>query len=139
MRLYINYYAVVTIFPFLTGISVILSFLIAQNGWKDCSTMLKATFLTFAILTALYGLFPTIYKQEETITQNLENYLRFDKIQKRIFDYSLTAPVLYNDSLEFTQFLDLVNKAERDADNIYFGLEQRAISKNMLENISNNE
>lgn len=135
VKLYSNYYAAVTLFAILSGITVILSFLIAQNGWKQCKPILKALFLTIVFLSALYGLFPTIYKQNETSYKNLDNYLKYNKIQKQIFDYAITAPYLYSDSLDFSQFINNINEEELEISNIYFGLEQKSINQDILENI----
>ncbi len=135
MQLYSNHYAAVTLFPYLTAITVILSFLIAQRGWSQCKPLLKTLFLAFATLSSLYGLYPTIYKQIETSEQNIEGYLGYNKIQKQVFHYGLTAKSIYSDTLDFKQFLNKINEAEYNADNIYFGLEQRSIDKKFIEGI----
>lgn len=137
--LYANYYGIVTLFPFLTGFALILSFLIAQKGWSDSKPFIKSLFLTFTTLASLFGLFPTIYQQKETSTQNLNAYLDYNKIQKQIFDYPLTAKKIYSDSLEFKDFLNKINKAEYDVGDIYYGLEQRSIGKDLFKQFENGQ
>lgn len=135
-KVYTNYYATVTIFPFLSGILVILTFLVGQKGWHNCSNKLKAAFLTVALLTSLYGLFPTIYQQNDTINQNIQNYSRLNKIQKQIFDYSITYPYLYSDSLGIKTFINRVNQQELELDNLYFGLEFKSLDKSILNGLN---
>ncbi len=133
--LYENYYAVVTMMPFLSGITVVLTFLIAQNGWQSSSLVLKTSFLTFSVFTALYGLFPLIYKQEDMAKQNLDTYLVYNGVQKKVADYASTAPMLYGNCLDFYEFVDQIDKEELDADHIYFGLEEKTIDKKLFDQV----
>jgi len=136
MKVYSNHYASVTIFPFLSGITVLLSFLIAQNGWKACSNMLKSIFMIFALLTGLYGIFPSVYKQKETVDNNLNNYQAFNKIQNKLFDYSISSPMIYGDTMNFDHFIDLIHKEENLHEKIYYELEHRSIDEDILNTVN---
>ena len=138
-ELYKSYYATVSILPFLSGILVIVSFLIAQTGWGNCSVHLKAIFFLFAFFSSIYGLYPTVYRHVETINDNINTYVQYSKVQKQIFDYSTTKPRLYGDSLaSFNTFLDKINKEEQLLDGIYFGLELKSLDNSILNELNEN-
>lgn len=137
MVLYKNYYAVVSVFPFLSGILVLLTFLILQKGWSNITNKyIKPLFLTFSLLTAIYGLFPVIYQQEEMISKNTINFIALSKLQKQIFDYGETRFKLY-DSLYKSDmdFINHINKKEQDLYNLFYDLELKGVDKDLFSGI----
>lgn len=129
------YYAAVTLLPFLSGILVVITFLVAQKGWSNCSSTMKSLFLTFALLSAWYAVFPTIYQQEKTMGKNMSTYIELSKLQSNIFDYALTHPILYGDTLQSKEFLDIINKKELELQNISFSLELKSLDESILSGI----
>lgn len=134
-EVYKSYYATVTVFPILSGILVIISFLIAQNGWSNCSNTLKSIFLIFAFLSSIYGLYPTIYRHNQTVNDNLVSYTQLNAIQKQIFDYAITAPDLYQDQFTLQEFVNKINQEEKNVEGIYFGLELKALDDSLLKDL----
>ncbi len=134
-KLYKNNYALYTIFPLLSAITAILTFLLVQKGWSSSGIYLKSLFAFFTATTALTGIYPEVYKQAEGISSNLEAYGRYKTIQKSMFNYALTGPEINGDSIEFDQFIDSMNYLEMKLHKIHFGLEKKAIDKTIFENM----
>ncbi len=119
-KLYKNNYALLSLFPILSAITAIIAFLIVQKGWNLSGPYLKNYFILFTTLTALVGIYPEVYQQEEGIDKNIRNYLEYEKIQKNIFSYSLTAPLFNKDTIMFNHFVDKINMQEKQLSNIIF-------------------
>lgn len=134
--LFKNNYSLLTIFPFLSAIMAIFVFLILQNGWNKSNWYIKSGFIFFASLTTLVGVYPSVYQQEESIEQNINNYLNYNKLQKDVFNYALTSPRLYGDSLSFEHFLDTLNYQEKQLNKIYFNLKQETVDQSFLNAIN---
>jgi hypothetical protein len=56
----------------------------------------------------------------------------YKKIQKSIFSYSLTSPVLENYSLQFLTFSNKVNTEEKALLSVSFDLKEQSLSKDIL-------
>ncbi len=132
-KLYKNNYALLTLFPFLSAITAIIAFLIVQKGWNLSGPYLKNYFILFTTLTALVGIYPEVYQQEEGIEKNLGNYLEYEKIQKNVFSYSLTAPLFNKETIEFDHFIDRINMQEKQLSNIIFKVQKKSVSKSIFE------
>lgn len=131
--LYKNNYALLTLFPFLSAITAIIAFLILQRGWNESNVYLKTYFVLFTTITTLVGIYPEVYQQTETIKENLDTFLGYKGIQKTIFSYSLTAPLLEKDTIEFNTFLDRINTEEKQLSSIIFSIEKKAVDKDVFE------
>lgn len=131
--LYKNYYALLTLFPILTGLTGVLIFIILQNGWRNSNVYLKAVFMNLALLSSFTGVFPQVYQQSENISRYTDFYVRLSRMQKDIFDYNLTAPFVGKDSLGFNDFLIKLNDEEKNLIDLHLGLEQKEITKDIFE------
>jgi len=132
-KLYRNRYALLSLFPFLSVIAGIFGFLILQKGWGGSNNYLKIYFILFTTVSALVKVYPDVYQLSPSIDKNLDTYLGYKKIQKSIFSYSLTAPVLEKDSLQFPEFLNLVNTQEKKLLSISFDMKEQSLSKDIFD------
>jgi hypothetical protein len=130
-RLYNNNYALLTLLPIFSAITAIFVFLLIQKGWESSHFYLKAYFILFTTLTTLIGVYPEVYKQTDSIDKNLKAYLSYEKIQKTIFSYTLTAPLIEKKNVPFNEFLDSINTQEKELFSILFGLQQKTISEDI--------
>tara|TARA_R110001632_G_scaffold45215_3_gene114862 strand:+ start:1708 stop:2394 length:687 start_codon:yes stop_codon:yes gene_type:complete len=131
--LYKNNYALLTLLPFMSAITAILAFLMIQKGWNGSNLYLKTYFILFTTLTGLVGIYPEVYQQSQSIEKNVQNYLSYKKIQKSIFNYSLTAPILEKESFEFIDFIDKINTQEKKLTNLIFSIKKKTFEKDMFE------
>jgi len=127
-----NNYALLTLFPFLSAITAILVFLIIQKGWNSSNLYLKTYFILFTTLTSLIGVYSEVYKQSSSIERHTKNYLEYTKIQKTIFNYSLTAPLLEKELIPFYQFIDQINFQENKLTTLIFSIEKKALDEEMF-------
>lgn len=131
--LYKNYYALVSLFPFLSGLTGVAIFIILQNGWKSSQPLIKAIFISLALLSAAAGIFPQVYQQEENISRYTQLHVALSRLQKDIFNYNLTGPYIGNDSLSFRDFTLQVNEEEKRLIDLHLGLEQREITQDIFD------
>lgn len=131
-----NKYSLLTLLPITSAITAILVFLILQKGWSNSNIYIKTYFILFTTITSLIGIYPEVYKQTESITKHTESYMKYDKLQKSIFSYSLTAPLLEKDSIGFVEFIDKVNTEERKLTTLIFDLEKKSLDKEMFNSIN---
>ena len=102
-----------------------------QKGWESSHFYIKAYFILFTTLTALIGIYPEVYKQTDSIDKNLKAYRVYEKIQKTIFNYTLTAPLIETKEVKFDTFLDRINTKEKELFGILFELQQKTISEDI--------
>ena len=93
---------------------------------------MKSHFILFSTLTALAGVYPDVYQQEYSIDKNLKSFENFKLLQKTIFNYASTAPILEGDSIQFPEMLDIINQREKELEKIHFGLEKKAVDKKIF-------
>jgi len=128
-----NFYALLSMFPFLSAITAMLVFLIVQKGWQESDVYLKAYFILFTFLTSLVGIYPEVYNQSESIELHKKSYINFKRIQKTIFNYALTAPIIERDTLPFNEFVDRINTEEKKLNNLIFKIEKKALDKEIFD------
>lgn len=128
-----NNYALLTLLPFMSAITAVLIFLIIQKGWNETDDYLKTYFILFTVLTSLIGIYPEVYDQSNNIEKHMESYINYKKIQKTIFNYSLTAPVIEKDTLRFNQFINEVNTKEKELINLIFSIEKKSLEKDIFD------
>ncbi|WP_299334619.1 hypothetical protein [uncultured Psychroserpens sp.] len=132
--LYKNYYALLSLFPYISGLTGVFVFIILQDGWKNTNIYIKSIFLILALLTAITGIFPEVYQQKENIDRYSSHYTKFSKVQRDIFNYNLTSPYTkLDDTLSFNKFLLKINAQEKELIDLHFGLEKKEISKDAFE------
>jgi len=130
-RLYKNNYALLTLLPIFSAITAIFVFLLIQKGWESSHFYIKTYFIVFTTLTALIGIYPEVYKQTDSIDKNLKAYMSYEKIQKTIFSYTLTAPLIDKKEVPFNVFLDSINTKEKELFGILFELQQKTINEDI--------
>jgi predicted PurR-regulated permease PerM len=81
-----NYYGVLILSMIFSCIGGIVLFLIANQGWANASITLKSLFLSLVLLVTFFGLFPTVFKQEQNFNENLKNYMSYTKAELNIVD-----------------------------------------------------
>lgn len=134
-----NKYALYTMFPFLSAITAIFIFLIIQKGWHSTNTYVKAYFVFFTTLTSLVGIYPDVYQATEGIAEHTQSYLDYDNLQKKVFAYSLTAPMIEGDTIQFNQFIDRVNTQERSLSTLRFDIEKKSLDKEIFNSVDMGE
>ncbi len=128
-----NNYALLSFFPFLSAITAILAFLIIQKGWHASNKYLKTYFITFTTLTSLAGILPDVFQQTKSIEKHKQNYLKCENIQKQIYNYMLTAPILEKDTLSFNEFINNINTQEKGIINLIYEIEKKSINNDIFD------
>lgn len=128
-----NNYALLTLFPIISGLTGLFAFLLLQRGWKESNIYIKSTFLTMAFLSGVTGIFPEVYQQESNLQSYTEAYVSYSKLQKKLYSYQLTAPLLDKDTLLFQDFLLQINQKEIELFDYNLDLEKREITQETFE------
>lgn len=75
-----------------TGLLATLTLVfITREGWKDANSYLLATFLSFAVLTGFYGMFPSVFEQKKNAEANKSLCLAYDTVSQDISNYFVTG------------------------------------------------
>ena len=136
-KLFRSNYATFTLFPVVSAITAILAFFLLQRGWQDSHLFLKVFFVYFAALSALAGVYPEVYQQNQNINKNLESYRNLSKIQKSIFNYALTAEEDSIDSDGFRVFIDSISQMEKRYSNqLDFVIEKRSTEAEIFDQLN---
>lgn len=106
---YKNYFASTTTLLILSCISVVILFMIANVGLNNANAYFKTLFYVLAALTSFYAFSPLVYKQDINISENLKRYIKYDNLQGKIYNYSITTKA--NDTITFEKFhTDIINE-----------------------------
>ena len=129
LDLYKYYYGTITTFHLLTVIAGILTFLIANNGWKSANPLLRTVFLTIVGLSTYFGLFPVIFDQQTTIDKNEQLYISYTNLGYEVYNYAVSdSGITTNgDTVDYNIFIKNINKELIKYNEIYFGLDHQAI------------
>jgi hypothetical protein len=133
-----NKYSLYTLFPLLSAITAIFILLIIQKGWNSSKPHTKVYFVLFTTLTSLVGIYPEVYQTTDGISEHTKSYLDYDNLQKTIFSYSLTAPIVDRDTFEFVEFIDRVNSLERNLASLRFDIEKMSLDEEMFNTVDVN-
>lgn len=90
LDLYRYHFTSSTLLLIFSLISIVLIFIVAQNGLNRSDEFTRTCFYTLASLTSFYALSPLVYKQETNIAKNLSVYLSYDNLQEEVYNYALT-------------------------------------------------
>ncbi|EDM38096.1 hypothetical protein PBAL39_00737 [Pedobacter sp. BAL39] len=106
MEMYRYHFASVTMLIILSSISAVFIFIAAQNGIRNANPNFQITFYVLAALTTFYALSPVVYKQDTSISSNLNSYIKFDNLQSQVYNYALvtTSDTAITDSVSFIRF-----------------------------------
>ena len=122
LTLYRNYFAVITLFPILAGITAILSIFVFGKGWNDSKPRLKAVFLFFAITTSIIGAFPNIYQHKQTYSINVSHYEKLDRLQQRLINCAINFEKNEDNTIKINCIKSIENE-ELETIGFDFGLE----------------
>jgi hypothetical protein len=129
LTLYKFHFASVSLLLIFSVITSVLAFTIAQKGWTNSIIEVQASFLTCVALTSFYGLSPIVFKQDISIKKNIASFIRFDNLQKEIYNYSRTNPcqTTNGEVLNFNTFFSLMTKRIQELNNIYLEFNHKGI------------
>ncbi len=122
------YYMAITIVLFSGLIATLALFFIAQNGWSGTNPYVKTIFLVMAAVTAYYGLFPSVFQQQQNISDNKTLFLAYKGLENEVTSYPLTLTDVSGDAKTPTQFITYVDSKMNTLGNIAIGFDYTKIS-----------
>ncbi|MBP6398343.1 MAG: hypothetical protein KBF57_08650 [Saprospiraceae bacterium] len=126
--MYRNYMPNVTLFPIFTGLVGILTLIIAQQSWTKVSAGVKSLFLLFVLFSGLFGIYPDIFHQKETLDKNLQTYIEIEKMQIKASEIYLPC---ITDSTQIKKIIhqnaEIISKL-----NYYFNVQKSGLDINSL-------
>lgn len=90
---YRNYYIAIIMVMIFGAIAAIAVFYIANKGWEKASPYMVNVFTVATVVTAFYGAFPSVFKQQDNITDNKHLYLRYIALENEITSYAATGAI----------------------------------------------
>lgn len=106
LNLYPYHFASSTFLLILSSLSVVVVFIVAQEGVNKAKPHVRTLFFSIAALTSFYAISPLVYKLDSNISKNLSSYIHYDNLQGKIYNYAITThPVITRcDSLNLDIF-----------------------------------
>jgi len=86
-----NYYRAIQMMALFGAIAAVALFFVAFKGWTSTDQYVRNVFITATVLTAYFSLYPTVFKQQENITDNKNLYLEYVGIQNSVRTYAATG------------------------------------------------
>ena len=128
IAMYRNYMPNVTLFPIFTGLVGILTLIIAQQSWAKVSAGVKSLFLLFVLFSGLFGIYPDIFHQKETIDKNLQTYIDMEKMQIHASEINLSC-ISYSTQIKkiIQQNAEIIAKL-----NFYFNVQKSGLDINTI-------
>lgn len=79
-----NYYGVLIVLMLLSCTGGIVLFVLINRGWANAGIELQSFFLSLVFCVAFYGLFPSVFRQDDNYNKNLEQYMAYTKMELTI-------------------------------------------------------
>jgi hypothetical protein len=86
-----NYYRAIQMMALLGAIAGVALFFVAFKGWTSTNQYVRNVFITATVLTAYFSLYPTVFKQQDNITDNKNLYLEYVAIQNSVRTFAATG------------------------------------------------
>lgn len=86
-----NYYRAIQMMALLGAIAAVALFFVAFKGWTSTNQYVRNLFITATVLTAYFSLYPTVFKQQDNITDNKNLYLQYVALQARVRTFAATG------------------------------------------------
>lgn len=109
-------------------IAAIALFFIAQHGWTLTNQYVKTIFLVMAAATAYYGLFPSVFQQQQNISDNKALFLSYKTLENEVISYPLTRTNSKGEQKEPQAFITYVDSELSRLGNIAIGFDYTKIS-----------
>lgn len=122
------YYMSISVVLFSGLIAAVALFFIAQNGWSGTNPYVKTVFLVMTAVTAYYGLFPSVFQQQQNISDNKTLFLAYKALENEVISYPLTLTDDSGGPKTATQFITYVDSKMKTLGNIAIGFDYTKIS-----------
>lgn len=125
---YKAYYMSIVIVMFAGIIAALTLFFIAQDGWSDTNPYVKTVFLVMTAAAAYYGLFPTVFQQQQNISDNKALFLAYKALENEVISYPLTLTNIKGEGKTPAQFITYVDSEMGRLGNIAIGFDYTKIN-----------
>ncbi len=89
--LFANYYTAVMMFSITGALATISLVLISKKGWNEANEYIVTVFFVMTASTVFFGALPSLFRQDETIAQNKQLYLKYVALEDEILTYAATG------------------------------------------------
>jgi hypothetical protein len=120
---YEKYYGAITMVMIAGVIVAVTLFFIAQKGWDNASSYVKAIFVVMSAAAAFYGLLPPVFEQEKNITDNKELFLQYKVLESELGSYPLTHTTVKNEPKPAKDFINYIDAEMARIGNIAVGFD----------------
>lgn len=125
---YVNYFVSI-VMVMTAGVIVALTlFFIAQQGWTNTNSYVRAVFLAASAYAAYYGLFPPVFQQQQNIVDNKELFLKYKVLESEVASYFVTLMTSKNELKNAREFITYVDSEMGRLGNIALGFDITKVS-----------
>jgi hypothetical protein len=123
-----NYYRAISMMMILGGIAGVALFFIANKGWSNANAYVINIFITATALTAYFGAYPSVFKQQDNISDNKRLYLQYVALGNEIGSYGATgASYLPKENATANDFIHHIDDQLAAVNDIAIGLDSSKV------------
>lgn len=123
-----NYYRAIAMMMILGGIAGIALFFIANRGWSNANGYVINVFIAATAMAAYFGAFPSVFKQQDNISDNKRLYLQYVALDNEISSYAATgASYLPKEKATANDFIHHVDDQMEAVNDIAIGLDSSKV------------
>lgn len=123
-----NYYRAIAMMMILGGIAAVALFFIANKGWSNADAYVINVFITATALTAYFGAYPSVFKQQDNISDNKRLYLQYVALGNEISSYGATgASYLPKENATANDFIHHIDDQLAAVNDIAIGLDSSKV------------
>lgn len=122
-----NYYMSILIAFVMGAIAAVALFFIANVGYAQASPYVVTVFVTTTVLATFYGAFPTVFRQQENVSENKALYLRYIALQNEMLSYSATGTDSSGKETTAKDYISYIDKELNKNNNIAVGFDATKI------------
>lgn len=119
------YYMAISVIMFAGLIAAVALFFIAQIGWGPTNPFVKNVFLVMTAATLYYGLFPSVFQQQQNISDNKDLFLAYKALENEVISYPVT---ITKDSKKPEEFIGYVDSELKRLGNIAIGFDYTKVN-----------
>jgi hypothetical protein len=122
-----NYYMAILEAFVMGAIAAVALFFITKVGYAQASPYVVTVFITATVLAAVYGAFPSVFRQSDNVAENKALYLRYIALQNEMLSYSATGLDGTGKKVTAAEYIAYVDKEFNKANNIAVGFDATKI------------
>lgn len=128
-----RYYSSIYMASILGLTAAVMLFFISNKGWAQADSRIIAIFIVSIAGTAFFSAIPSVFRQNETVTDNKNLYLEYKAVENRLLSFFATNEALPLNTKEQNKFIHQLDRDMEKLNNIAVGFDHKKIPKALID------